>query len=587
MSAARSPDSGLLRLAAAQLNPTVGDLTSNANQIVAAARRASELDTQLLVCPELAICGYPADDLVLRADFVHACQTTIEDVAVRVAEFSPNMTVVVGSPIVADGQQSADSRPRQRHNALQVLRGGEVVGTYSKCLLPTYGVFDEARVFAAGDRPAAVWNIGGTTVGLSVCEDAWSQHGPAMAQTEAGADVLVVANASPWDTSKPALRQDVISRLAARCRRPVVYVNTVGGQDELVFDGRSFVGLPDGSCHQIAPAWHQGVAVVDVPTHGGSTVAAPAAAQFDPQGMEDLWEALVVGVRDYTTKTGFASALIGLSGGIDSAVTAAVAVDALGPAAVTGVLLPSPHSSDHSAADAQDLAERLGIETHMLPIGPTMDVFDQTLAPVWQQHEVAGQVDVTEENLQARIRGTLLMAISNKLGHLLLTTGNKSEVAVGYCTLYGDMAGGFGVLGDVAKTDVFELARWRNHHAPGGRVEQPIPASSIDKPPSAELAPAQQDTDSLPPYDVLDPLLHQMVVEDASADSLVAAGFDPQDVDLVAGLLVRAEYKRRQGPPVVKTTRRAFGRDRRWPIVNRWQPTRSPEPQPESGREVA
>jgi NAD+ synthase (glutamine-hydrolysing) len=561
-----------LRVAGAQIDLTVGDLPGNEARILEAMAWASAQEADVLLVPELAVTGYPPEDLVLREGFV------LENLAVlgRLAAASNSTAVVVGFvDQLPEGVRDDDSVERQVVNAAAVLAEGRVAGVYHKVLLPNYGVFDEARYFAEGDDVVALFEVAGVPCGVSICEDIWSHEGPPGRQAAGGARVLLNINGSPFHVGKGAERAALLSEEARRSDAAVVYVNTVGGQDELVFDGDSMVFSAAGELVFRAGQFSEELFVVDVPLSEPRPISAPtvsvtparstgppraapsvAAARLSAEA--EVYQALVTGLRDYVGKSGFPGVVIGLSGGIDSALTAAVATDALGPASVWGVTMPTRYSSEGSIADSRDLAERLGFRFDVIPIEPIFTTFLESLAPIFGETEP----DVAEENIQARIRGTVLMALSNKFGDMVVATGNKSEMAVGYATLYGDMAGGFSVLKDVYKTLVYRLARWRNRD---GMV---IPAAIIEKEPSAELRFDQRDSDSLPPYETLDVILERYVDGDAHIDQIVAAGFDPNEVHRVARLVDRNEYKRRQAAPGVRITQKAFGRDRRLPITN-------------------
>lgn len=562
----------------AQINPTVGDIDGNLALALRALDTATVDQARLLVLPELALSGYPPEDLLLRSDFLDE-----QDAALRVlteATTGSDVVVLVGFAERVDGEARSDSRARHVANSVAVLAAGEHVSTVRKRLLPDYGVFDETRWFQAGDDTTSnVITVGATNVGVLICEDLWDDRA-ATAARENGAHLLVVVNASPWHRGKPAER---VARAAAT-GMSTVYVNQVGAQDGVVFDGRSFVTDMAGQVRWQAPAFRTHQETVRV---GALDGPAP-----ETDELADTWDALVLGVRDYVNKNGFPHVYLGLSGGIDSAVAAAVAADALGPDRVIGVLMPSQHSSPGSVFDADDLAERLGIRTENLRITDTVTAIENTLhgrgrTSTFGTAPFADTApNVAEENIQARARGLMLMALANKFGGIVLTTGNKSEMAVGYCTLYGDMAGGFAVLADVPKTLVWELARWRNTTAVPNPttvegITEPIPESSITKPPSAELAPGQNDTDSLPPYDLLDAILDLYVDTDLGPDAVtdvIAAThqLDPDDtaatVDRITRLVDRNEYKRRQSAPGVRVTEKAFGRDRRLPITNQFRP---------------
>jgi len=555
-----------LKLCIAQLNLVVGDLAGNSQKIISAAQDAYQAGARLVLTPELSICGYAAEDLFLRPAFIAACDDAVKTLAVALAPLK-DLCVVVGHP------QGGDSRTRsvavqQRFNAASVLREGQVVATYAKRELPNYQVFDERRYFTPG-HDVCVFDAGepGQTikVGLLICEDAWFEA-PARLTRDAGAELLAVINASPFHVGKGDEREQMMRERVLDCGLPLVYAHLVGGQDEVVFEGHSFALNADGAVAARAPSFIENslLALIDkgpVAINIKSTIA----PERTPD--EDLWDALVLGVRDYITKNGFPSVLLGLSGGIDSALVLAIAVDALGKDRVRAVMMPSPYTADISWIDARDMAARLGVRYDELSIVPEFEAFKATLAG-----EFKGLAeDTTEENIQARIRGTLLMALSNKFGSIVLTTGNKSEMATGYCTLYGDMAGGFAVIKDLAKTTVFRLARWRNQHDPYGTGAEPIPERIITRPPSAELRPDQIDQDSLPPYEVLDAILKRYMENDQSIEDIVAAGFAQGDVERVTRLIKINEYKRRQSPVGIRVTHRSFGKDWRYPITNRFR----------------
>ncbi len=547
-----------VRVAGAQLNLTVGDLAGNEAMILDAMAWAGAEDADVLLLPELAVNGYPPEDLVLRTDFVTAGSEVVERLAARSGE----TVVVVGFVDSFGGGHagSVDAADRTVANAAAILHRGRVVGVYRKIHLPNYGVFDEDRYFAIGDEPARTWEIGGTTAGVSICEDIWLSDGPPLAQAEAGARLLLNINASPFHKGKAIEREAMIVERARNVGAPIVYLNLVGGQDELVFDGCSLVVAADGTIIHRSPQFEEDRFVVDVPLRGEDVSIGRVTALLDP--VEEVYRALQTGLGDYVRKNGFEGVVVGLSGGIDSALTAAIAADALGAGAVWGVSMPSRFSSQHSIDDAAALAGNLGIRFDLLPMDGAFEALQRALDPVFEGTEFG----TAEENLQARVRGTMLMALSNKFGPMVVATGNKSEMAVGYATLYGDMVGGYAVLKDVLKTLVYDLARWRNKQI------EVIPQSTIDKPPSAELRPDQKDSDSLPPYEVLDPILARYVESDEGVDEIAAAGFDPTLVDQVARLVDRNEYKRRQAAPGVKITVKAFGKDRRVPITNRYRP---------------
>lgn len=543
-----------LTVGLAQVNPIVGDIDGNAARV--RARRAEAADCDLLVCGELVLAGYPPEDLVLRRVFQDRIEAAVRTLAAETADGGP--ALLVGAPWRAGGKL---------YNAALLLDGGGIAAVRFKYDLPNYGVFDEKRVFAAGPLPDPIVFRGGARLGVMICEDMWTPRVAAYL-AEGGAELLVVPNGSPFETDKPGIRQLLAAERTTETGLSLLYVNLVGGQDELVFDGASFVWDPAEGLRARAPAWQEGVTrtrwqrAVD---GFWTCTAAPVAGDGD--GLESVYHAMAVGLRDYVEKNRFPGVVLGLSGGIDSALTAVVAVDALGPERVRCVMMPSPYTSRDSLEDAAEVAGLLGVRLDSIGIEPAMTAFSAMLADVF-----AGlPADVTEENVQARSRGLLLMAISNKLGHMLLTTGNKSEMSVGYATLYGDMCGGFSVLKDIYKTTVFALSRWRNQcrpngfHGPAGRV---IPERVISKPPTAELRPNQTDQDTLPPYAELDGILEALIEDEASIDETAARGYDAATVRRVRRMIDRAEYKRRQAPPGVKITRRAFGRDRRYPITN-------------------
>lgn len=545
----------------AQFNFIVGDVEGNARKIVAAAREAHAKGAALLLTPELALCGYAAEDLFLRPAFLGACEQALDGIARATAELG-DLGVVVGHPWrrTVDGVEWC-------HNAASVLRAGRIEHTYAKQELPNYAVFDERRYFDAGTEPC-VFDVQGVRIGLLICEDAWFP-GPARQATDAGAQLLATLNASPFHLGKSAEREQIMRERVAETGLPLVYAHLVGGQDEVVFEGRSFALDATGFVTVRAPGFQEALVHVtveaDASGEGGLRFVPDVAPIPAPEA--DLWSALVLGVRDYVGKNGFPGALLGLSGGIDSALVLAIAVDALGADKVRAVMMPSPYTADISWIDARDMAERLGVRYDEIAIAPAFESFKSALA-----EEFAGRAeDATEENLQARIRGTLLMALSNKFGSVVLTTGNKSEMATGYCTLYGDMAGGFAVIKDVPKTAVYGLARWRNAHDPFGTGAAPIPERIITRPPSAELRPDQKDQDSLPPYDVLDAIVARYMENDEPIESIIAAGYERADVERVTRLIQINEYKRRQAPVGIRVTRRSFGKDWRYPITNRFR----------------
>lgn len=531
-----------LRIAIAQMNAVLGDMSANARKISEFAKEAKAMGADLLITPELALCGYPPEDLLLRPDFYRAC----DDAMASLAERADGIAILVGHPITREGK---------RYNAASLLRDRALVATYHKQCLPNAQVFDEARYFDPGER-ACVVELGGLRCGINICEDVW-QAGPVLDSRSAGAEVLLVLNASPLHLGKSQERQRVMARHALETGMSALYVNLVGGQDELVFDGGSFALNTDGEMAIRLPQFEEALVCLD---HDGSRFIK---AEVVPVLAEEAeaYQALVLGVRDYLGKNGFPGAIIGLSGGIDSALTLCVAVDALGADKVRAVMMPSPYTAQMSLDDSRAMVQALGVRYDEIPIAPAMGVFDQLLSK-----EFAGlPLDTTEENLQARIRGNILMALSNKTGYLVLTTGNKSEMAVGYCTLYGDMAGGFAVIKDVYKTLVYRLSRYRN------TLGAVMPENIIVRPPSAELRPDQTDQDSLPPYEVLDAIVQAYMEEDLSPREIIARGLPEEAVRKVVRLLRIAEYKRRQAPVGIRVTPRGFGKDWRYPITNRYR----------------
>jgi NAD+ synthase (glutamine-hydrolysing) len=537
-----------MKLGIAQLNLTVGDIAGNAARLLSAANDAHAAGAKLLLTPEMSICGYPAEDLVLRRDFTTACAAALEKLA---ADAPPGLALIVGFP-----ERSDDGL----FNAAALLRGGKVEAVYRKHHLPNHSVFDERRVFDRGDAPC-VFACGGLNFGINICGDIW-EPGPVKRAMEAGADWLLVPNASPYHLKKERERVAVARSRLTEASLPIVYANMVGGQDELVFDGASFALNLEGNVAVQCPAWQEGLFYLDI---DDATCAGPQFAL--PTDDAAVYDALVLAVRDYVGKNGFKGVHLGLSGGIDSALTLAIAADAIGPDRVHAVMMPSDYTASISIEDSRDMVKRLGVHYSEIAIKPIFDAFVGQLTDAFS----GLAADATEENLQARTRGTLLMALSNKFGTLVLTTGNKSEMATGYATLYGDMAGGFAVLKDVVKTRVYRLANYRNSvSAVAG--SQVIPQRIIDRPPSAELRPDQTDQDSLPPYEVLDAILAAYVERDLSARDIVTMGHDAAIVRKVIRMVDLAEYKRRQAPPGPRITPRNFGKDRRYPITSKYRP---------------
>lgn len=560
-----------MRVAGAQIDLVVGDISGNVARIIETMKWAEEIQADVVLFPELAITGYPPEDLLLRTGFVNANIKALYEAA----KASADTAAVIGFVDRSKGVTRDDAGHDRLHNAAALVARGQLKGVYHKSLLPNYGVFDEDRYFAAGSERSALWEINGVAVGVSVCEDIWVPDGPPADQAEAGADVLLNINGSPYHVGKGRDREAMLSERAAAAGIPLVYVNTVGGQDELVFDGQSMVFDSSGTLLYRGVQFAEELFWVDVPLsdEGRSDVSVvrvtdgdlldgdpeppdPPQEALDPDA--EVYGALVTGLRDYVHKNGFERVVIGLSGGIDSALTATIAADALGPDAVRGVTMPSRYSSAGSIDDSRELADNLRIRFDEIPIEPAFEAFLGSLGDVFDGTDEG----VAEENLQARIRGVLLMAISNKFGGMVVATGNKSEMAVGYATLYGDMAGGYSVLKDVFKTHVYRLARWRN------RDVEVIPQQIIDKAPSAELRPDQFDSDSLPPYETLDAVLERYIEQDETADEIVKAGFDRVLVERIARMVDRNEYKRRQAAPGVRITTKGLGRDRRLPITN-------------------
>jgi NAD+ synthase (glutamine-hydrolysing) len=570
-----------MRIALAQINPTVGDLAGNERLIADAITGARDAGAAIVLLPELAVTGYPPEDLLLKEHFLKDARGVVD----RLAAVAPEVVAVVGYP----------ERASDVHNAAAVLHGGAVAAVYRKVFLPNYGVFDEHRYFLPGVAGGVV-DVGGVRVGLTICEDVWEPGPPLSDEANAGASLVLNLSASPYHAGKGAQRERMLAQRARDSLAVVAFCNVVGGQDELVFDGQSVVLDHEGNLVARAAQFEEELLICDVDP--GAAAAARlrdsrprAAARRTPPQVEvlaalpeapeppaartptvaealepleaEVYAALLLGLRDYVRKNGFGDVVLGLSGGIDSGLVATLAVDALGADRVHAVIMPSPYSSDATQGDARTLARNLGIHTLELPIAEPMAAYDGLLAEAFEGREP----DLAEENLQARIRGNLLMALSNKFGWLVVTTGNKSEMSVGYSTLYGDSAGGFAPIKDCPKLLVYALARWRNEH---GEPAHPILDSVVERPPSAELRPDQQDSDSLPPYDRLDPILEGYVERDLGRDQLIAGGMDAAEVDRVIRLVDGAEYKRRQGPPGIKITPRSFGRDRRLPITNRY-----------------
>ena len=551
-----------LRLALAQVNPTVGDLAGNAAMAIKCAHQAQLAGAHIAIFPEMVLTGYPVEDLALRPSFQVASKSALESLA---RQINPQIVSIVGY---------LDHLAGRPQNMVAVITGGAVKARYAKCHLPNYGVFDEYRNFVAGDSTLVV-RIHGVDVGIAICEDLWIDGGITTQLAARKPGLVIVPNGSPFERAKDDVRLELVTRRAAQMGAPLAYLNMTGGQDDLVFDGDSIVVDKAGALIARAPQFEDGVMLVDVevatttskpdviisesPVEIAKPLIPGIAQRLGDE--EQMWKAIVVGLRDYVAKNGFTSVLLGLSGGIDSAVVAALAVDALGPEHVHAVAMPSKYSSEHSIADAQAMASATGLGFRVIEIQKMVDAFTS-------QVELTG---LAEENVQARVRGTTLMGLSNQNGHLVLATGNKSELACGYSTLYGDAVGGYAPIKDIYKTDVWALARWRNRVAIEAGEVAPIPENSITKEPSAELRPDQKDSDSLPEYELLDRVLKAYVDEDLGHDALIAAGFDKELVIRVIGMVDRAEYKRRQYPPGTKVSQRAFGKDRRLPMTSKWR----------------
>ncbi|CAB4997435.1 MAG: NAD+ synthase [Actinobacteria bacterium] len=551
-----------LRLALAQINPTVGDLVGNAALITQSVNQAVAAGAHIAIFPEMVLTGYPVEDLALRPSFQVASKSALTALA---TQLDKSIVSIVGYLDQVDGKPQ---------NMVAVIAGGQVKARYAKCHLPNYGVFDEFRNFVAGDSTLVV-RIHGIDVGIAICEDLWIDGGITAQLAERTPGLVIVPNGSPYERAKDDVRLALVTKRAREAKAPLAYVNMTGGQDDLVFDGDSIVVNSDGAVIARAPQFEDGVMIVDVDVAPGTStpdviisedsveIAKPSIPGIAHRlgDEEEMWNAIVVGLRDYVTKNGFTSVLVGLSGGIDSALVAALAIDALGPDRVHGVAMPSKYSSEHSIEDAQLMAANTGLSFNIIEIQKMIDAF-------LKEVELTG---LAEENVQARVRGTTLMGLSNQYGHLVLATGNKSELACGYSTLYGDAVGGYAPIKDIYKTDVWALSRWRNQVAKDAGEVPPIPERSITKEPSAELRPDQKDSDSLPEYEVLDKVLKAYVDDDLGRDALIAAGFDKALVMRVISMVDRAEYKRRQYPPGTKVSKRAFGKDRRLPMTSKWR----------------
>jgi NAD+ synthase (glutamine-hydrolysing) len=558
---------GQIRIALAQINPTLGDLAANADLISKYASDAANAGAVIVVYPEMIVTGYPVEDLATRTSFRAASINAVSNLAKRISdEGNGDLTLLVG--------YLGESAAGEPQNCVAVIHKGAIVATYIKHHLPNYGVFDEFRNFKPGNHSLVI-RVVGVDIGIAICEDIWQEGGPVAELAKRNIGLFLVPNGSPFEANKNDLRLALVQRRAQQINAPLAYVNMTGGQDDLVFDGDTIVVDADGSLIARAPQFEDGLMVIDLDVKLASSdpdliiseppilkykkLVAGAAPRLDE--LAQIWQALVVGLRDYVVKNNFPSVVLGISGGIDSAVVAAIAADAIGPERVHGIALPSKYSSDHSLSDAKALAMAIGLKYRIIEIEPMVQSFISNL----------GLAGLAEENVQARVRGTTLMGLSNQEGHLVLATGNKSELAVGYSTLYGDAVGGYAPIKDLYKTQVWDLARWRNQQAINEGQAAPIPVNSINKEPSAELRPGQKDTDSLPDYKVLDQILHIYIDQDGGRPGAISAGFDAGLVDRIVQMVDRAEYKRRQYPPGTKISGKAFGKDRRLPITSHWK----------------
>ena len=569
-----------MKIAIAQLNPTIGDITNNAQQILTAAKTADKQEVRLLLTPELSLCGYPPRDLLLYPSFIESIGQQLKTIA---QQLPPGIAVLVGTVETNPNATSKGQKPL--FNSMALLDGGRIQQIFHKRLLPTYDVFDEDRYFEPGYQAnhfsldclrsphslaEQTWNS--LSIGVTICEDLWNDEqfwgkrsyeiNPIEELAQLDVDIIVNLSASPYSVGKQKLREEMLNHGATSYQKPILYVNQVGGNDDLIFDGNSVVFNNAGEVICRAKGFESDLVIVELEKLMSQSPLSKVSRSplLSKGGNEEIFAALVLGVKDYARKCGFSKVILGLSGGIDSALVAAIASEALGAENVLGLLMPSPYSSDHSISDAMDLVNNLGIKSQQIPISEAMEAYDKLLDPLFKDTEFG----VAEENIQSRIRGNLLMAIANKFGYLLLSTGNKSEMAVGYCTLYGDMNGGLAVIADVPKTRVFELCKWLN------RDREVIPANIITKPPSAELKPGQKDEDSLPPYEILDDILARIICQHQSELEIIKAGHDANIVAKVMKLVARAEFKRRQAPPGIKITDRAFGTGWRMPIASHW-----------------
>ncbi|MGY6529106.1 MAG: NAD+ synthase [Cyanobacterium sp.] len=551
-----------MKIAIAQLNPIIGDIKNNAQKIIEVAQQASQDGVELLLTPELSLCGYPPKDLLFRHDFITTMAQELEAIALRVPS---TIAVLVG--LATENPLAMEKGEKALHNSIALIQGREVKQIFHKQLLPNYDVFEEKRYFEIGEHPN-YFELNNIKIGVTICEDLWNDElfwgkrnykiNPLQSINKQGVELIVNLSASPYVVRKQQLRETMLKYLVNKHKIPIIYTNQIGGNDDLIFDGNSFAINKESQVVARAKSYQTDLVYVEYSPQTKDIL--PSTINPMPGEEEEIYQALILGVKDYARKCGFSKAVLGLSGGIDSALVAKIAVDALGKENVLGILMPSPYSSEHSLIDALHLAKNLGITTHKIPIEPMMDDFNTNLNPIFDD-ETFG---IAQENLQSRIRGTILMAIANKFGHLLLSTGNKSEMAVGYCTLYGDMNGGLAVIADVPKTKVFSLCRWLNHD------QEIIPNNIIIKPPSAELKPNQKDEDSLPPYPILDDILERYLNFHQSEQEIVTSGYDLNTVKKVLALVVKAEFKRKQAPPVLKITDRAFGTGWKMPIASRW-----------------
>ncbi|WP_446684588.1 NAD+ synthase [Cyanobacterium sp. HL-69] len=552
-----------MKIAIAQLNPIIGDIKNNAKQIIEVAHQASQDGVQLLLTPELSLCGYPPKDLLFRHDFITMMAEELEAIALSIPK---NITILVG--LATENLYAMEKGEKPLHNSVALVQEGEIKQIFHKQLLPNYDVFEEKRYFEIGEKPN-YFELNNVKIGVTICEDLWNDEffwgrknykiNPLQSIDKHGVELILNLSASPYVLRKQQLRETMLKYLVNKHKIPIIYANQIGGNDELIFDGNSFAVNKESQVMVRGKGYKTDLIYLEYSPETKDILTTDIINSI-PSEEEEIYQALTLGVRDYARKCGFSKAVLGLSGGIDSALVAKIAVDALGKENVLGILMPSPYSSEHSIIDALHLAKNLGIQTHKIPIAPMMDDFNTSLETIFDDKTFG----ITQENLQSRIRGTTLMAIANKFGHLLLSTGNKSEMAVGYCTLYGDMNGGLAVIADIPKTKVFALCRWLNHD------QEIIPNNIIIKPPSAELKPGQKDEDSLPPYPILDDILERYLNFHQSEEEIINSGYDLETVKKILRLVVKAEFKRKQAPPVLKITDRAFGTGWKMPIASRW-----------------